>query len=386
LFSSSVFDQVTTNTQNVFNLNQFYTVNTSRFISSLIVGYGNSEKNSISVENFYNGRELKNIFSHVSGKTNLTSNISGTWIFVRNWSWNASIGKTFKINDSIKRSFQEDLAFSLGTKYRWVKLRTEIHFKVKQIGNGYDGYSQGLYNSGYSKMELGVHSKITKKINLQVTGIYQKFNRSNNDFNGMETKSGTVDLQWHITNRLVLFGGYTLLEATGMDTLAKGLNHLGKGGFTWVKKGKTLRTELSGLGAYSQVNRIDSNIRLINTSLHGVLDWRILGAGIQVSMQDYSGLSAIYGVNWIIKPELKIHYKGITAQGSYHLLISEQFGNQSGFSCKISASPSENVTWEFTAAKWLPTEALYIPLFNTERYKPYYFDLKLRVFLNTHKK
>lgn len=385
LFSNSIFDQMTNNTQNIFNLNQLYTVNSSRFISSIIVGYGNQEKNSISVENYYNGRELKDIFSNAHKGTNLTSNLSGTWLFTEKWQWNASVGKTFAINDSVKRSLDKDLAVSIGTKYKLNKLRSELYAKVKRVGSDYDGYSQGLYNSGYSKQEAGINSRLNKRLSTQLIFVRQVFSSSSSTFKGMRTTSVTLDAQWNITRNWMLYGGYTLLDASGFDTLARGMNHLGKGGFTWLKNRKSFKAQLSGLAAYSNVKLIDSNLRLVNASLHGSLDWRILGGGLQISLQDYSGLSAIYGTNWIIKPELRIHHKGFSFSAAYQLLFSEQFGRQSGFSCKVLASPSEHVTWEISGAKWLPTEALYIPLFNTERFIPYYFDLKLRVYLNRNK-
>ena len=385
LFSNSVFDQMTNNTQNIFNLNQLYTVNSSRFISSVIVGYGKQEKNSISIENYYNGRELKDIFSNTHKGTNLTSNLSGTWLFTEKWQWNASIGKTFELNDSSRRSFEEDLALSIGTKYKLKRLRTELHAKVKRIGSNYDGYSQGLYNSGYSKQEIGLNSKLNKQLSAQLIFVRQVFSSNSTAFRGMRTNSGTLDVQWNVTRNWMLYGGYTLLDASGYDTLARGMNHLGKGGFTWLKNRKSFKSQLSGSVAYSNVKLIDSNLRLVNVSLHGSLDWRILGSGLQISVQDYTGLASIYGTNWIIKPELRIHHKGFSFSAAYQMLFSEQFGRQSGFSCKVLASPSEYLTWEITGAKWLPTEALYIPLFNTERFIPYYFDLKLHVYLNRNK-
>jgi len=385
LFSNSVFDQVTNNTQNIFNLNQLYTVNSSRFISSLIVGYGNQEKNSVSIENYYNGRELKDIFSNTHTGTNLISNLSGTWSFTDKWQWNASIGKTFALNDSTKHTLEQDLAISVGTKYKLKKLHTELYAKAKRVGSNYDGFSQGLYNSGYSKQELGVNSKISKRLSAQLILIRQVFSSTALNFRGMRTTSGTLDVQWNITRNWMLYGGYTLLNTSGFDTIARGMNHLGKAGFTWVKNGKSFKSQLTGLAAYSNVKLIDSNLRLVNASLHGLVDWRVLGGGLQVSLQDYTGLAAIYGTNWIIKPELRIHHKGFSFSAAYHMLFSEQFGRKSGFSCKVLASPSEHVTWELTGAKWLPTEALYIPLFNTARFIPYYFDLKLHVYLNRKK-
>jgi hypothetical protein len=385
LFSNSVFDQMTNNTQNIFNINQLYTVNSSRFISSVIIGYGNPEKHSISVENYYNGRELKAILSGIHTGTNLTSNLSGTWLFSENWQWSASLGKTFALNDSTRHSLEQDLALSIGTRYQLKKWRSEFYAKVKRVGSQYDGYSQGLYNSGFSKQEAGINARLTKRLSSQLIFVRQVFDSKSTSFQGMRTTSGTVDFQWNATRKWMIYGGYTLLKASGYDTLARGMNHLGKAGFTWLKKGKSFQSHLSGLAAYSNVKLIDSNLRLVNISLHETVDWRILGGGLQLSFQDYTGLAKIYGANWIIKPELKIHHKGFSFSAAYQLLLSEQFGRQSGFSCKLLASPSEHLTWEITGAKWLPTEALYIPLFQTERFIPYYFDLKLRVYLNRNK-
>lgn len=386
LMSNSVFDQVTNNSQNIFNLNQYYTVNTSRFISSAIVGIGNQEQNSISVENYYNGRELKDIFSGKSSITNLTSNLSGSLVPIKNLMVSGSVGKTFSLSDTSQRSFNEDLAYSAESKYRISRISTVLFAKYKHIGNGYDGYSQGIYNSGFTKQEYGLNSKISKRFQMQLVYVQQAFNFNNANFQGMKTRSGTLDVQWNVSRSWLIYAGYTLLDASGHDTLARGLNHLGKAGFTYTKTRKNIRMELTGLGAVSNVNRIDSNMRIITSSLHGVLDWRSLGAGLQVNYQDYQGLNLIYGSNWIIKPELLVHVGGVSLIGSMQFLKSQQFGYKTGGSLKFLFAPSENITWDLTIAKWLPTESLYIPYFNTNRFIPYYVDMKMRIFLNRNKR
>lgn len=381
IMSNSVFDQVNLNSQNIFNLNQFYTINTSRFVSSAVVGYGKQDENFVSFENYYNGRELKDIFVGKSDITNWTSNLSGGWSPIKNWTVQGSIGKTFGLTDTIQRSFNDDLAYSGLTKYKLSKLRTELSAKYKHIGSSYDGYSQGLYNSGFTRQEYGVSTKLAKNFQLQFVYQRQQFNSKNSSFKGLKTESASVDFQWNVTKRLLLFGGYTLLNASGKDTLAKGLNHLGKGGFVHSRQFKSFRSEIKGSSAVSRVHRIDSSMQMLNLSIEGDLDWKIIGAGLQITYQDYQGMNLVYGTNWIIKPEVKLHTKQLNVLVGMQLLRSEQFGFKNGGHVKFQFKPSEFFMWDITFMRWLPTEALYIPNYDTKKYVPYYFDLKMRVFI-----
>lgn len=382
LFSNSIFDQINNNSQNIFNLNQYYTVNSSRFVSSLIFGYGNQEKNFISAENYYNGKELKNLFTNNSNVTNLTSNISSGWSPFKNFFIKSSLGKTFKFLDTTKRNVKNDFAFYGQLKYSFTRISTSISANYRHVGASYDGFSQGIYNSGFDRQEYCVNSKISKKLTLHFTYYRQQFNSKEGFYKKLKTQSVEGNFQWRIVNHLLFYGGYTLVEAKGIDTLAKGLNHLAKLGFVFTKSYKFFRTEFRGLSLFSHLNRENSPMKMLNINLESNIDWKLLGGGIQIFYQDYQGLFLIYGKNWIVKPEFRIHSNKLNFLVGVKLLKSEQFGQQHGEYVKFQFMPSNFFMWDISFSRWLPTEALYIPNYGTERYKPYFFELKMHLFFN----
>jgi hypothetical protein len=389
ILTNSVYDQVMNNNQNIFNLNQFFTVNSTRFVSSLIYGIGKVNRNNISLENYYNGNEVSNLFSKKEENkvpnTNLTTNLAGNWIISEKWSWNAAVGKTFNFSDSLKTKSNQELAVFMATKYQFPRWKSDAYARFKQIGIGYDGFSQGLYNAGFTKSEMGWNTRLSKKWQFQIAAIHQEFSAQNKQYRGMATTAATVDFQWSTRRKIIVFGGYTLLKAHGYDSLAFGFNHSGKGGFSKIKELKRGRSEITGFSAWSHVNRIDSTINMVNANLRASIERKYLTFGLQVSYQEFQGVANVQGTNWIIKPEFKCKYKGVSAAIALQFLNSQQFGKQNGLNCKLTASPSKNSTWEFNAIKWLPTEALYIPNHDTLKYVPFYVDIKLRVFLNQTK-
>lgn len=387
LFSNSVVDQYLNNSQNVFNMNQFFTVNTARFVSSVILGYGNEERNSISLENYYNGRDLQSILHKVKRVTNYTSNISYTLSPLRSGRLfiSGSLGQTIPIGDSVSRNYGSQLAYTTKVKYRFSRMNTQVYAQVKRIGVNYDGFSQGLYNSGFLHHEYGFQTKLFKHLSISGKYVGDRYD-VNSTGKGLITNGIHVDVQESIIRNLLLFAGYSLVNARGNDSITYGNNSLYRGGFVYQKKFKKTKFTLSGNSTYSRINGLDSTIQMTNVILKTEIAHRYLFYGVTANYQEFQGMSNIYGSNIIISPELGAKYKGVQFSSAFNYLKSQQFSDQYGFSFTLSASPSQHFTWYMTGRRWLPTEVLNFmtPDVNYP-IRPWFWELRLKIHLNVLK-
>src|SRR6218665_2056449 len=79
LFSNQALDQVLNNTANLFNLSNFYQVNTTRFASAATLEYGEVDKNSIFVEEFYSGPSFEGFHPVSSSVTSNAINVGANF-------------------------------------------------------------------------------------------------------------------------------------------------------------------------------------------------------------------------------------------------------------------------------------------------------------------
>lgn len=388
LFSNSVVDQYLNNSQNVFNMNQFFTVNTARFVSSVILGYGNEERNSVSIENYYNGRDLQRILHKEKVVTNNTSNLSFTFSPLKSGRLfiTGSLGQTIPIGDSVSRNYGTQLAYTTKIKYRFARMNTQVYAQVKRIGANYDGFSQGLYNSGFLHHEYGFQSKLFKHLSISGKYVGDRYD-VNSQGAGLVTNGIHVDVQETMIKNLLLFAGYSLIHARGNDTITYGNNSLYRGGFVYQKRfKKTTKFTLSGNSTYSRVNRLDSTIQMKNVILKSEMVHKYFFYGVTASYQDFQGMALIYGSNMIISPELGAKYKGIQFSSAFNYLRSQQFSDQYGYSFTLSASPSKHFTWYFTGRRWLPTDALnFITPDIDYPIRPWFWEFRLKIHLNVLK-
>lgn len=387
LFSNSITDQYLNNSENIFNMNQFFTVNTARFISSIVLGYGDEERNSISLENFYNGRDLQSILHKKKGITNNTSNISFTLSPLRSGRLliSGSMGQTIPIGDTGSRNYASQLAYTTKVKYRFARTNTHVYGQVKRIGANYDGFSQGLYNSGFLHHEYGFQSKLFKHLIVSAKYTGDRYDANSNG-KGLITNGIHADIQETYFKNLVLFAGYSLINARGNDSLTYGNNTLYRGGFVHQKKFKKTKFTLSGNSTYSRVNGLDSTIQMTNVILKTEFTHKHLFYGLTGNYQEFQGMSRIYGKNVIISPEIGARYKGVQFVSSFNYLTSEQFSSQYGYSFTFSASPSRYFTWYITGRRWLPTDALnFITPDVDYTIRPWFWEFRLKIHLNVLK-
>ena len=387
LFSNSVMDQFLNNSQNVFNMNQFFTVNTARFVSSTIIGYGNEEGNSVSIENYYNGRDLKSILKKVKRPTNNTTNVSFSLSPLKSGRLfiTGSLGQTIPIGDSLRYTYSSRLAATTKVKYRFKRTNTQVYGQVKRIGANYDGFSQGMYNSGFLHHEYGVQSKLFKHLTLSGKYTGDRFD-ANSTGKGLVTNGIHLDVQESIIKNLLLFAGYSLINARGNDSITYGNNSMYRGGFVYQKKFKKTRFTLSGNSVYSHINRPDSIIQMTNVILKTEIAHTHLFYGITANYQDFQGMALIYGSNIIISPELGANYKGVRFSSAFNYLKSEQFSEQYGYSFTLSASPGKYLTWFVTGRRWLPTDALnFITPDVDYPIRPWFWEFRLQIHLNVRK-
>jgi hypothetical protein len=387
LFSNSVVDQYLNNSQNIFNMNQFFTVNTARFVSSIIIGYGDEERNSVSVENYYNGRDLQSILHKKKQITNNTSNVSFTLSPLKSGRLfiSGSLGQTIPIGDSVSRNYASQLAYTTKVKYRFTRMHTQVYGQVKRIGVNYDGFSQGLYNSGFLHHEYGFQSKLFKHLSIVGKYIGDRYDASSKG-KGLITNGIHIDVQETIIKNLLLFAGYSLINARGNDSITYGNNALYRGGFVYQKKFKKSKFTLSSNSTYSRVNGLDSTIQMTNVILKSEMAHKYIFYGVTANYQDFKGMSKIYGTNIIISPELGAKYKGVQFTSAFNYLKSQQFSNQYGFSFTLSATPGKNFTWYMTARRWLPTDALnFITPDVDYPIRPWFWELRLKIHLNVLK-
>lgn len=387
LFSNSIMDQYLNNSQNVFNMNQFFTVNTARFITSVILGYGDEERNSISLENYYNGRDLQSILKKKKQVTNNTSNVSFTLSPLRSGRLflSGSMGQTIPIGDTAPRNYSSQLAYTAKAKYRFARTNTHVYAQVKRIGANYDGFSQGMYNSGFLHHEYGFQSKLFKHLTVSGKFTGDRYDANSNG-KGLITNGIHADIQETYFKNLVLFAGYSLINARGNDSITYGNNTLYRGGFVYQKRFKKDKFTLSGNSTYSRINGLDSAVQMTNVIIKTEMAHKYVFYGVTGNYQEFQGMSRIYGRNIIISPEFGARYKGVQFVSAFNYLTSEQFSSQYGYSFTLSASPSAHFTWYMTGRRWLPTDALnFITPEIDYPIRPWFWELRLKIHLNVSK-
>lgn len=388
LFSSSVFDQVNQNTNTLFNMTNFNQINTTRFVSAVVVGKGNKEASFISLDSYYSGRSLQAIRSKTEEPRTQTENISFGFGSISKLRFTGSLGSSFKLNDSIKLNSQ-NLAASGKISYRFSRSHTEVSFQSKHVGLRYDGFSQGIYTVGFYHSDFTLSQKFFKKIFLKTSLFDDRFLPRSTGGKTFETKGVSTDLNLKISNSLTINFGGSWVYSSGNDTLSTGWNPLLRGGYNYIGKRKRVNFVNSGSYSQMQVLSIDSNLNLLNSTLKVGLQSKHIYFGTKLTYQKFSGLDRMFGEHWFIQPELAVYVKTkktefeVKSQGTYS--ISKQFGEQFGGKLTLLASPSPYFSWAFSMQKWLKNDAVYFLATNPDNLRGYFLEFKMIIHLNINK-
>lgn len=386
LFSNQAFDQLINNNSNLFNAGDFFAVNATRFVSSVIVGYGEKDKNSVSVESFYTGRSLQDIRKRNPGQQQLANNLVFYTTPKRqpNLTWFGSFGHSFS-NDSTPVSAKRTsaLAYSSGVNYQFPKLKSLLKVFYRNLGSNYNGWAQGIYLQGAEHAELSYRQTLTKRFTFQVRGAMDNYLSNDSTQALRKTQQGSAEVQLKLLKHTAFVGNYTLLNLLS-DTLsqAEKLSHLGKVGLYNHRRFKTWKISQLLDGGYARIANPDSSQRLLQLSGHLLTEWKKWGFGVKVSYTEFEGLTRLYGQNWCIQPELSYTGEIFNLSLNYQYLNSQQFGTASGCVIQSQFKISDLFTLSYLFQRWLPTEyTFFLAEDQPDITKPIYMRWKLTLHL-----
>lgn len=386
LFSTSAFDQVINNSSNVFNLGNFFNVQSVRFVSSGIFGYGAKDKKALSLENFYTGRTLEQIRGKENGLRSLTSNLNACYTLNKfpTVTMNGVIGYSNYFNDTVVRNGNQRLAIGVGVIIGFKKNSSLFRANYRFLGSSYDGFTQGIYINGAEHFDACFKKEFGRRIILNLRYALDKFQGTDTIGSIAQTQLGGLDLNWRLGSSSSLYGSYTLVNASTAEG-NQNLSHLSRAGIYSIKQINHTDWVNSADAGYASVAGLDSNQILTQGSVKSELrfkKWYFSAKGIY---QNIIGLSRVYGENWIFQPEIGIKVSDFEAGISYQFLKSEQFNSDNGFQGYCTFRPSPFFTWSFSATKWLPSEYIFFLPEMISYQSPYFFKVKLSIHLNVNK-
>lgn len=386
LFSNQALDQVLNNTANLFNLSNFYQVNTTRFASATTLEYGEVGRNSFFIEDFYTGPVFEGFHPVWNTISSNATNIGGNYTpgFAKNMTLTGTLGYSASFNDTVKQSSENALAYMAGINYRFERARGEFSSKYRQIGSEYNGFAQGIYISGVKHAETAYRQAIGNRIMARITGMHDEFSNQDSLVRVSSINQATLDATWKLGERSVYYGSGTLLSTD--VTANKGYSHLLKSGILLEQPFDNVSWVNQWDASYAKILGPDSNQVLVQTSLKSGLKRKHWGYAVKGTLQRFSGLQRVYGTNVILQPELSYTYakSSLSVYGQY--LISEQFGRDYGFSLNWTLSPSPFFTWRLTAQRWLVSETTFFLTNPAIDYKPFYLNFQMILTLNNKHK
>lgn len=386
LFSNQAFDQLINNNSNLFNAGEFFAVNATRFVSSTVVGYGEKDKNSVSVESFYTGRSWQDIRTRKPGQQQLANNLVFYVTPKRqpNLTWFGSFGHSFSNDSSAVSSKRASaLAYSSGVNYQFPKLKSLLKVFYRNLGSNYNGWAQGIYLQGAEHGELSYRQTLTKRFTFQVRGAMDNYLSNDSTQAVRKTQQGSAEVQLKLFKHTAFVGNYTLLNLLS-DTLSQTekLSHLGKVGLYNHRRLKTWKISQLLDGGYARIANPDSSQRLLQLSAHLLTEWKKWGFGVKVSYTEFEGLTRLYGQNWCIQPELSYTGQLFNLSLNYQYLNSQQFGTASGCVFQSQFKISDLFTLSYLFQRWLPTEyTFFLAEDQPDITKPIYMRWKLTLHL-----
>lgn len=380
-FSNAALDQVLNNNANLFNLSNFYQVNTVRFVQATILEYGEVAKNSTFIENYFTGPSIDKFkFVPNSGSGNAT-NIGGyfTPIFAPNLTTSATVGFSFHFDDTLNRKLEDHLMLAATMKYRFPKLRGELMAKYRRLGTEYNGFAQGIYISGVSHYESSYRQNFGHRLVSKLTFARDEFSNMDSLIRFSYLNQATLDLTYKMTQKSVFYGSGTLLQT---DVSANNdLSFQTRLGMFVHKDLKKHSWQTNLESQYAKIIGADSNQILAQASLKSGIYLEHWNYAIKGTIQHFEGIGRLVGTNIIIQPELSYRYdnSSLTFAGQY--LMSEQFESDYGLSVNWMYRPSQYIQWNLIVQKWLVTESrFFIPLTDFP-YQPFYANFQMLIFL-----
>jgi hypothetical protein len=380
-FSNAALDQVLNNTANMFNLSNFYQINTVRFVQATVLEYGEVAKNSTFIENYFTGPSMDK-FKVVSNNGSGNATNIGAYFtprFAPNLTTSASIGISSHLNDSLDRKFQDHLMFASTLKYSFPKLRSEFSAKYRRIGSEYNGFAQGIYISGVSHFESSYRQNFGRRLVTKLTYSHDEFSNMDSLIRFSYLNQASLDLTYKLSPKSVVFGSGTLLQ-TDVSPI-NNLSYQARLGMFAVKEFKKKSWETNLETQYAKMIGADSNQILAQASLKSGLYFKHWGYALKGTIQHFQGIGRLYGTNIIVQPELSYRYDNSTFNLAGQYLMSDQFGSDFGLSINWMYRPSPYVQWNLIVQKWLVSESqFFVPTTNFS-YQPYYVNFQMLIFL-----
>ncbi len=385
VYSNVALDQVLNNSANLFNLSNFYQVNTVRLAAATTLEYGDVGKNSVFIEDFYTGPSIEKFKAVSSAGSSNATNIGAYYTpkFAPNLTVSGTVGFSINADDTVNTAFEKRLATSAELKYGLPRLRGEFASKYRNIGPGYNGFAQGIYISGVRHYESSYRQAFFNRLVAKITGARDEFANKDSLVRVSYINQATLDLTCKLGDRSVIYSSGTLLQTD--VTSAEKYSYQLRLGVLLEKEFKKVLWYNNLESSYAKILGTDSNQILAQASFKSGITLKHWGYAVKGTVQRFEGLNKIYGTNVIIQPELSYRYQRSTFSINGQYLISEQFGEDQGLSLNWMFQPSPFFQWKLTAQRWLVSETTFFLTNPNFTYRPFYLNFQMLIFLKNKK-
>lgn len=390
LFSNQAFDQILYNSGNVFNMGDFFQVNSMRFVSSAKVGYGKETGSYIASENYYagallHGKQATNPPPQAY-TTNLTSRFSpARW---KNFSWQNTAGISWIQPDSANQpavDVADRIALFSCANILFPKLKSSLESSYRRIPSGYDGFTQGIYLKQTERVETIYKQSFSRRLRTSFRISRDRFYLQNALKSSRVIHQAGIDMQLKISQNFVMTGSYSLLQLSERDMAIaprSDISHLARlGAVSTHELGKNEFTTLHEV-SYAQINGFDSTQLLLQANArygYSLKRWRF---GLQAQYTRFEGLTKLYGENLMIQPEIGLKLEHLYFTAAFQHLWSDQFHRDYGMQFRSGFAFSEYVDFDLTMQRFLPTEYVLFIDQALEYQKPFYVKFSVNVHLN----
>lgn len=383
LFTSNVSDQLLNNNLNPYNINDFFAVSESRFVSTATISDEGFKNVRYGLENYYTGRsftELKNKEHEIS---TLTSNVFTSFNvpFIKGFSIGLKAGSTYLNPQTDSIRFEDKSMAQVKFKWESLKSGSKVEVDTRKIGFGYTGWTQGIYLKGFEDVQLNYSQRLTSKMNAGVRASVTKFLSTNplTNVNTMNLVALNYNYSFKPLSLLYFSAGWI---STDVNPRLDGSNYNYSGGVKWVTRFDDFNWENTAEFTSFKMSTLDSTQQVDQYSLKTGYRFEHWYFGLKGIYQNYSGLQRVYGENKILQLELGLKYNKlqITAIGSQ--LFSNQFGTDNGLILEAMFSPSQFFSWKVNVQRWLKSDLVFFNTLENELPSPWFMNLQMIIQIN----
>lgn len=375
LFSNTIFDQITANSGNIFNSNEFFNNNSNRLLINHRTTYQQSATMKIGGDIVFSGKNIVKSKQQESEKTTLTTNLFAEKIIGKKQqlTLNGLIGSSTSFNDTVAKKSGASVATKFGAIYLVRSIKSKLSMNLWNYGLAYDSYSQGNFRNGSQHFDGKIQTQLKENVSVDVFYLQDQFLTKQTSIVAQQVGIGVAAKMGTVFN---ISGTYSLARTKAVNSSNNQLFQLTLSHQQHYRK-VLVSQQLQGGKVFLFIGDTLQQVTQINH--HLVVTAGKLKLGLISTYEKFQGINRLYGENIIVQPTIGFHSKLLQADMGYSFMKSEQFGKDKGMLLNIIISPSNNFYWKISGQRWLKKELIYFVEHIDPLVKPWYLTISMNL-------